>query len=154
MAGIPSHSMRVLFTFVEGPHTGEQILVADKAVVRVGRHPDSDLALDPTRDLTVSTHHAELRQEQGGWVLVDLHSQNGTFVGEQRIQRRQLNAGDQVRFGAGGPVVAVGFRRDEATPALPATVGAQHGVQGHEVAAASLSARASAAAPPGAPAVA
>jgi hypothetical protein len=46
-------------------------------VVRIGQGPQNDVVLD---DDTVSTNHARLEFEDGGWSLMDLNSRNGTFV--------------------------------------------------------------------------
>ncbi|MQS11959.1 FHA domain-containing protein [Streptomyces kaniharaensis] len=63
----------------------------------IGRLPGSGLRL---HDASVSRHHAELRHEDGGWVLYDLGSTNGTHVNGQRIAGGvRVHPGDQVRFG-------------------------------------------------------
>jgi hypothetical protein len=63
----------------------------------IGRSPDCDLALG---DMTVSWHHAELRNDGRGWVLVDLGSKNGTRVNGWRADSGfAVRAGDLVSFG-------------------------------------------------------
>jgi len=49
---------------------------------------------------TVSPRHAELRKEGDGFVLVDLDSENGTFVNEVRAGENLLSDGDEVRLGS------------------------------------------------------
>jgi pSer/pThr/pTyr-binding forkhead associated (FHA) protein len=64
----------------------------------IGRGLQNDLVLeDPDR--TVSRFHAEVRQERGGWVLLDLNSQNGTWVESRRVDRVELRAGVPVMIG-------------------------------------------------------
>ncbi len=64
----------------------------------IGRGSQNDLVLeDPDR--TVSRFHAEVRQERGGWVLLDLNSQNGTWVESRRVDRVELRAGVPVVIG-------------------------------------------------------
>jgi pSer/pThr/pTyr-binding forkhead associated (FHA) protein len=50
-------------------------------------------------DATVSKRHAEIRHENGQFVLYDLASTNGTFVNNRRVQRQGLLDGDDVRIG-------------------------------------------------------
>ena len=58
--------------------------------MRIGRGAENNVVLeDPEK--TVSRFHAELRPEQGGYVLFDLNSQNGIWIDGQRIQRQTLN---------------------------------------------------------------
>ena len=44
-------------------------------------------------------NHAVLESVRGEFVLTDLDSTNGTYVNDQRIDARQLNPGDRLRFG-------------------------------------------------------
>ena len=50
---------------------------APAGVLRIGRAEDNDVEVD---DLSVSRHHAELRNTGGGYEIVDLDSRNGTFL--------------------------------------------------------------------------
>jgi ABC transport system ATP-binding/permease protein len=72
---------------------------------RVGRDPQSDLVVDEPR---VSWLHAILRLEQDQWLLEDMGSTNGTFVGQQRVQRVDITGTCRVRLGhpESGPVVS------------------------------------------------
>jgi len=64
----------------------------------IGRAPQNDLVLeDPDR--TISRFHAEVRHEAGAWVLLDLNSQNGTWVEARRVDRVDLRAGLPVAIG-------------------------------------------------------
>ncbi len=63
----------------------------------VGRGPTCDLVLT---DLTVSRVHAELRREEGSWLLVDLGSMNGTRLnGWRLVGPARVRAGDEIAFG-------------------------------------------------------
>lgn len=64
--------------------------------ITIGRSPDNSIAID---NLAVSTHHAEIKSEQGGLVVEDLNSLNGTFVNNQRVKRSALKHGDVVLIG-------------------------------------------------------
>jgi predicted component of type VI protein secretion system len=97
---------KLLLHHVEGPKAGEADAFNQPSVV-VGRAPDCHLSFATERG--VSGHHAEFRRSTKGFELVDLNSTNGTFVNDERVQQRELNPGDLVRFGYMGPVVKVEF---------------------------------------------
>lgn len=64
----------------------------------IGRGPANDLVL-ADQDRLVSRFHAEVRWENGRYVLVDLGSQNGTWLDSQRVARVELQAGLPVVIG-------------------------------------------------------
>ena len=51
-------------------------------------------------DRTVSRMHAQLRWVNGGWVLSDLGSTNGTWVNGWRVEQAWVRSGDRVQLGA------------------------------------------------------
>ena len=53
-------------------------------------------------DPLVSRRHAELTYADGGWVLRDLGSSNGTFRTVKAVQQVRIGAGAQVRLGGAG----------------------------------------------------
>jgi ABC transport system ATP-binding/permease protein len=58
-------------------------------------------------DARVSWHHAILRHEQDAWILEDLGSTNGTFVGTERIERVTISSDCVIRLGnpSDGPLL-------------------------------------------------
>ena len=78
-----------------GPDAGAKYLL-DKEVTRVGRHPESDIFLD---DITVSRRHAEFVRRDGGYIVRDVGSLNGTYVNRERIDEVDLASGDEVQVG-------------------------------------------------------
>lgn len=62
----------------------------------IGRDPGSHIHL---KDSQVSWQHAVLVSAQGGCVIEDLGSSNGTFVGPTRVQRHVLHPGDRIKIG-------------------------------------------------------
>jgi len=62
----------------------------------VGRDAESDL---PLRYSQVSRRHACFEPDGEGWLVRDLGSANGTFVGGVRVERVQLADGDVVDIG-------------------------------------------------------
>ncbi len=81
---------------LQGPDKGRTLRTADN-VVLIGRGSPQI----PLTDQTISRRHAELQMADGGWVLHDLNSANGTYVNGVRIQKpTRLKHGDQVRVGS------------------------------------------------------
>jgi hypothetical protein len=65
---------------------------------RIGRGDQNEIVLpDPAK--SVSRFHAELRFEQGRFTVVDLNSQNGTWVAGRRVQQALLEPGVPVVLG-------------------------------------------------------
>lgn len=80
---------------IKGADEGKQFELAD-AVVSVGRDGTNHLRL---HDTEVSRRHAEFRQQNDGYLLVDVGSANGTFVNNQKITEATLQPGDHIGFG-------------------------------------------------------
>jgi hypothetical protein len=83
-------------TVLTGPRAG-QVLELDGAEVTIGRAADSGLRVD---EPGASEHHARIARAPGdGFYIVDLASENGTFVGANRIGLALLRGGDVLRLG-------------------------------------------------------
>lgn len=83
-----------------------------KAVIRIGRGADCDVRYNAQMDTKVSTHHAEVRFEDGNYFVIDTGSSNGTLVNGKKITRQKLRKGDKIAFGAGGPEAEFGIAED------------------------------------------
>jgi len=46
----------------------------------------------------IETRHLQITEGDQGWVLEDLGSEHGTFLGDRRIQRRPIADGDEYRL--------------------------------------------------------
>jgi phosphoserine phosphatase RsbU/P len=65
--------------------------------VSIGRASDCTI---PIKDRYLSRKHAEIAPVNGGWVLKDCGSANGTFLNGLRVDGdRQLHTGDRIRLG-------------------------------------------------------
>src|ERR1700682_2171058 len=80
--------------------------MAPKAVIGIGRGEDCDVRFDARLDARVSTHHAEIRFEDGQYLVVDVGSSNGTLVTGKLGRAHGMRWGDKIASGAqGGPEV-------------------------------------------------
>ena len=106
----------IRLTHLSGSLQG-QASSSPKAVIRIGRGNDCDVRFDSRLDTRVSTHHAEIRFEDGNYVVVDTGSSNGTLVNGKQIKTHKLRPGDKIVFGAqGGPEVK--FEIDNSFPGM------------------------------------
>lgn len=80
---------------VAGPTEGKAFELA-KDRISLGRLPESDIMLS---DPGASRRHAEIRQQNGEWMIADLGSTNGTMVNELTIGERPLRDGDRITIG-------------------------------------------------------
>jgi hypothetical protein len=78
-----------------GGRAGETFRPAGERT-RIGRSPDCEIFLD---DVTVSRNHAVLLEQEGGYVVEDQGSLNGTFVNRKRIDTARIENGDEVQIG-------------------------------------------------------
>jgi hypothetical protein len=78
-----------------GPNAGSRFLL-DQSVMSAGRHPASDIFLD---DITVSRRHAEFRNENGEFRVVDLGSLNNTYLNREPVDSAVLANGDEIQIG-------------------------------------------------------
>ncbi len=99
-----------LLVVKRGPNAGSRFLL-DAEVTTAGRHPESDIFLD---DVTVSRRHADFVREEGGFVVRDVGSLNGTYLNRERIDVARLAGGDEVQIGKYRLVFLTGSRAREA----------------------------------------
>jgi pSer/pThr/pTyr-binding forkhead associated (FHA) protein len=76
VAGAPTHLL-----VTEGGLTGTRIGLTG-APVLIGRANDSTLVLE---DDYASTRHARISLQDGRWVVEDLGSTNGTYLGQRKV---------------------------------------------------------------------
>ena len=84
-----------LLVVKRGPNAGSRFLL-DSDSTTAGRHPESDIFLD---DVTVSRRHAEFVRQGTGFLVRDVGSLNGTYLGRERIESTGLANGDEVQIG-------------------------------------------------------
>jgi FHA domain/Domain of unknown function (DUF4388) len=95
--------------------------------VGIGRHESNDIQL-PSR--AVSNFHAEILKENGGLVIRDLGSTNGTRVNGESVDRSPVSPGDSIRIG--NHVLSLSIREAAACSPAGATApeGFGHGSRG------------------------
>jgi ABC transport system ATP-binding/permease protein len=77
-------------------------------VVRLGRNPDCEIAVDPISFPMVSGIHARIEPAGPGFVLVHLSESNQTLVNDSAVRGLvPVRAGDRVRLGTTGPTVEI-----------------------------------------------
>jgi hypothetical protein len=90
-------SMQLLGWLVplQGPQKGELFTLQPTTII--GTDPKTCGVV--LQDKFMSSKHAEIKAENGIWVLRDSGSTNGTYVNNKRIDRHELVDNDFVKFG-------------------------------------------------------
>ncbi|MGD2178014.1 MAG: FHA domain-containing protein [Anaerolineae bacterium] len=107
---------RPILIAYEGALEGER-WVLDQDEITIGRSLDCDVVL-PKRQ--VSRHHARIERCDGGYLLRDLGSKNGTFVNGQQVRGEpyRLKDGDEIQIAL---YIKMGFVGADATVPLELT---------------------------------
>jgi membrane-bound lytic murein transglycosylase D len=85
-----------------GPKAGTRHAL-NEPVTRVGRAGGNEVVFAGDEAAFVSSRHLEIRNEPGGFRLIDLNSTNGTFVNAERVTETLLSAGAIISLGVQGP---------------------------------------------------
>ncbi len=93
------------FTILNGTRAGEKLGLGGSGI-RIGR--ESTICEIVLENPKVSRLHAEVVSIDGKVMLIDRNSSNGTYVNDQKIDKRFLQDGDIIYFG-GRNAVAVAF---------------------------------------------
>ena len=102
---IAPHAMLGRFTILNGNRAGEKLGLGGSGI-RIGR--ESAICEIVLENPKVSRLHAEVVSIDGKVLLIDRNSSNGTYVNDQKIDKRYLQDGDIIYFG-GRNAVAVAF---------------------------------------------
>ncbi len=88
----------VVLEFVRGSQAGMKVEL-DKARITMGRDPESDVVLTDQR---TSWNHCVIEWTENGYVLIDLGSSNGTYIGDELrpvTVPERLTYGESIWFG-------------------------------------------------------
>lgn len=92
---LPHLPMRRSLRVISGPLADEVFTIGGHTVI--GRGGDADIQV---LDKGMSRRHSCLVENDDGiFMLMDLSSQNGTFIGDERVTHRALHPGDSFRIG-------------------------------------------------------
>ena len=110
---------------LSGTGTAELRLIAlnTSSPARFGREPELEGAINAAAAM-VSRRHAEIRWQDGQYVVVDLGSFNGTLLNGHRIAKPEpLKHNDRIELGPGGPLIR--FLAPNAAPVAASSATAQ-----------------------------
>jgi serine protease Do len=93
------------FTILNGDRAGERLGLGGSGI-RIGR--ESSICEIVLENPKVSRLHAEVVSIDGKVLLIDRNSSNGTYVNDQKIDKRYLKDGDIIYFG-GRNAIAVAY---------------------------------------------
>jgi ABC-type multidrug transport system ATPase subunit/pSer/pThr/pTyr-binding forkhead associated (FHA) protein len=84
---------------------GHEFLLRDERTL-IGRDAVADISLQVDAAGISRRHAMIIRQDDGGFAIIDLESFNGTLVNDERInQLTPLHNGDRIQLSQGGPVL-------------------------------------------------
>jgi len=82
-------------------------------VIRLGRNPDCEIAIDPLAFPMVPGLHPQIEPAGSGFVLAHLSQCNKTLVNDSAVEGSvPVRAGDRVRLGVTDPTIELGDRAD------------------------------------------
>jgi hypothetical protein len=86
--------MAVLIRLDGGLPKAEPVVIGEK--LSIGRGRENRLSID---EVAVSRRHARITRREQGYEIVDLGSENGTWVEGRRIQQHRLRTGERIVIG-------------------------------------------------------
>jgi len=93
---VSARSVRALLMRMDGVQAGS-VFTMDQLPCTIGRHPTNTLRVDED---SISRSHARISRDDQGFLLEDLQSRNGTFIGGQRVTQHRLKDGEGITLGA------------------------------------------------------
>jgi predicted component of type VI protein secretion system len=108
--------MQATFVVIEPKLTPSQYTVELPATVGRGREADLKFS-----NGLLSRRHCELVEDEGGIVVRDLGSRNGTFIGGNRVERAPLAPGDLLTVG--GITMRAVYGEEDDVALVPAAAG-------------------------------
>jgi pSer/pThr/pTyr-binding forkhead associated (FHA) protein len=98
---IDTNNKEKAFLIVEGKHA----ISLERPTTSIGRKSDNHIVI---KDQHVSRYHAQIRNIQGSYVLMDLESTVGTSINGKKIKQAFLKDGDVISIGGAPLIFGVG----------------------------------------------
>jgi diguanylate cyclase (GGDEF)-like protein len=103
VAPVAREKNRAVLTVQAGINAGQVFSLENRETI-IGRGREVQLRLE---DAGISRQHSRIvRTLEGRWMIEDMGSTNGTFVGGRKIDRAEVQVGDVIQI---GPNVTLGF---------------------------------------------
>ncbi|MBI2892022.1 MAG: sigma 54-dependent Fis family transcriptional regulator [Deltaproteobacteria bacterium] len=111
-AGAAFVARRCHLVVLEGPRLGERFAL-DRPRLQFGKGPDNDVVLP---DPSVSRTHFEIVEDNGGFLVRDLGSTNGTFLEGAQVREAYLRPGLRLKAGECSLLVELTLERVAVEP--------------------------------------
>ena len=109
---------RIIITRTSGFQRGKASEF-EQGPITFGTDPSCDFAFDPTWDKTVATRHATVEFQGNAWTVIDQGSAQGVWISGRKIARQNLQFGDVIELGKGGPKIKIEFAEADPLPPMP-----------------------------------
>jgi hypothetical protein len=96
IAKAPSHTKQHQVYLIRIDREGEMVLPVNEQRISIGRSADNTIVID---DPNVSRQHALIEKKDGRYILKDIQSTNGTFIGGTKVESHSLHNGDTITIG-------------------------------------------------------
>ena len=97
----------IVHVVLRSTNTNQRYDVRAQAV-KLGRSPDCDVQIPPEQGASVSRVHSEITIEDGGVIVRDAGSRNGTFINGARLDSpHHAVKSDLIMLGSGGPTFSI-----------------------------------------------
>lgn len=108
--------MKVSLTVIAGPHKGRDFVFQEHDTFIVGRSNHAHFRFS-VKDKYFSRLHFPVEVNPPCCRLVDMESNNGTYVNDRRVTTIDMNDGDTIKGGA--TILEVAIEVDSDTPEVP-----------------------------------
>jgi DNA-binding NtrC family response regulator len=98
---------------IVGPNGNEREETLERGTLFLGAHPDNDVIIE---DKAVSRYHMEIALVEGGLLVKDRKSKNGTFLNGAKVDQGVATDGSKITIGSTNILVASADEKVEVKP--------------------------------------